>query len=369
MKKCHKLIMLLGSISMILVTLSFVVACAKPAPAPAPAPKPSLAPAPAPVEVKWPETIRCGVVVASGTTYVISQAMGEVVKKHTPAKYWTGLPLGGIGGFGPEFQKGEMETCFLNGPSLSNLLYGINDAKEIGPAPVRTLLAAQPRGYIWYARPQANIHSVADLKGKRAYTAVRGNPFVKFLSMLHLEAAGLKEADLKASLACGGREDAMPDLIEGKVDAWFYPEIPELVMEMNRALGEIIVVPVTKEQGEFILSRQPGLLLDVLPAGRNNVKREVKYVMSYYNVLAGWAGLHPELAYGIVKAIWEHRDEWVQCHPQAKEILLQDAVNTGVFVYHEGAIKYYKEKGLWTDEAQKWQDGKMKELKALGLVK
>ena len=54
-----------------------------------------------------------------------------------------------------------------------------------------------------------------------------------------------------------------------------------------------------------------------------------------------------ELIYQITKTIWENREEIAGKHPAGKAINQKNvARNTGI-EYHPGAIRFYKEAGIW----------------------
>jgi len=61
-------------------------------------------------------------------------------------------------------------------------------------------------------------------------------------------------------------------------------------------------------------------------------------------------GISDEAAYELVKACWEHNDE-MTASPVAKAYTTDKFVTKHMYVpYHPGAIKFYKEKGVWTAE-------------------
>jgi hypothetical protein len=59
--------------------------------------------------------------------------------------------------------------------------------------------------------------------------------------------------------------------------------------------------------------------------------------------------LSDELAYTITKAVMENLVELGTMNPLLKEWSLRWAVNEPSIPFHPGAVKYYKEKGVWND--------------------
>ena len=72
------------------------------------------------------------------------------------------------------------------------------------------------------------------------------------------------------------------------------------------------------------------------------------------------AGAHndTETVYQVVKTIYDHHDEWKSVHPIARRWNVKHAIDNAVQPFHEGAVRYYKEKGIW--DAQ--MEAKQKEL-------
>ena len=59
------------------------------------------------------------------------------------------------------------------------------------------------------------------------------------------------------------------------------------------------------------------------------------------------ADVDEELVYNLTKTIWENRAEIVKQHPAARAINEKNAArNTGT-EFHPGAIRFYKEIGIW----------------------
>ena len=57
-----------------------------------------------------------------------------------------------------------------------------------------------------------------------------------------------------------------------------------------------------------------------------------------------------EFVYRLTKIIYEAREQIAEAHPAARSINAENVVrNTGTD-FHPGAVRYYREIGIWTDE-------------------
>jgi len=64
-----------------------------------------------------------------------------------------------------------------------------------------------------------------------------------------------------------------------------------------------------------------------------------------------------EVAYTLVKAWWDHYKDLEPIHPQFRGWVPGIYVNKLATVpYHPGAIKFFKERGVWTSEHDKMQE-------------
>ena len=84
------------------------------------------------------------------------------------------------------------------------------------------------------------------------------------------------------------------------------------------------------------------------------------------NVILVDQDLEEQLVYNIVKAVFENIDKLRASHPSMKEFSLDMATIGSLVPFHPGAVKYYKEQGVWTAELEAKQQER---LKALGVTK
>ena len=67
------------------------------------------------------------------------------------------------------------------------------------------------------------------------------------------------------------------------------------------------------------------------------------------NILVVHEDMPEELAYRIVRALFEHREVLVAIHPEAAKLTLENAVVGSTVPFHDGAIRYYREQQAWPE--------------------
>ena len=68
--------------------------------------------------------------------------------------------------------------------------------------------------------------------------------------------------------------------------------------------------------------------------------------------LAAGTQTSAETVYQVMKAIYDHLDEWKGVHPFARQWTVKHALDIFVIPFHDGAVRFYKERGLWNDKLE-----------------
>jgi hypothetical protein len=84
-------------------------------------------------------------------------------------------------------------------------------------------------------------------------------------------------------------------------------------------------------------------------------------VVGVPNALWGHEKMSDDTAYFIVKTLIENYDNLQSYHKEFKDWSLSMAVRNVLMPYHPGAIKYYREKGVWTKEMDDLQRDLLKQ--------
>lgn len=205
----------------------------------------------------------------------------------------------------------------------------------------------------------SGIRKGKDLKGKRYAGIYANSTGVTAQAQAFLANQGLTEKDVKM-ITVPGVTQAVQAIMDGRVDA----------------AGSVLVgVGTTAEldasRGARFLSYDPspeavkrmqqvypyGYIIEVHPGPKMvGIKEDPTYLMGWDIYLIGRGTLDDEVAYQIVKTLWEHDVEMGPIHPALKDWTKDKYVTPRASIpYHPGAIKWYKEVGVWSPEMEKLQ--------------
>ena len=214
--------------------------------------------------------------------------------------------------------------------------------------PVRTLMIAYPNRMHIVTVDGTGINKIADLKGKRVSTGA-ANSATEVMAQRVLEAAGLdQEKDIRRErLDPGKSTDAIKDR---KLDAYFWVGgIP------TAAVTDLGATPGTKlklvDHAEVVdnMNKKYGPLYirDTIPAKAYPGQDQPNQVATVQNLIIARADMSDQVAYNIVKTIFEKRDELILVHKEATNFDLKLQTNDASPIpFHPGAIKYFNEKGI-----------------------
>lgn len=277
--------------------------------------------------------------------------MAEVIRKNLNVQttvmatgYGTNIALLGSG----EAQMGMVwpyiTTLALNGE-------GPYQGKDVGVQNLRVMSAGQtfPAGIL--VRADSPYKTISDLKGKRILVDRPVSPDTAAAVKVVLEAAGLKDGDY-VNLSYEGFSDAAPALAQGTADAfghWIDPSSAG-VQELAETVG-IRVLGLTAEQQEWAIQNYNWLFKASIPGGSIKGNDQETLMLGARAMMAASKDVPDSLAYEITKALFSNREALGQFHVRAPDWAdPATAVSIqGILPYHPGAVRYYKEAGLWSD--------------------
>ena len=86
---------------------------------------------------------------------------------------------------------------------------------------------------------------------------------------------------------------------------------------------------------------------DVIPKSTySKLESDVKTI-SVPVILVTSEAMDEKLVYNITKVMFEKKADLVAVHKEARKLELKNAISLAEVPFHAGAIRYYKEKGVW----------------------
>src|SRR5437762_1387293 len=257
-----------------------------------------------------------------------------------------------------ETTAGSVANLQLMGQKKSDLALSMADAAwdgfkgqgrfASGAVPVRALMVAYPNRMHVVTIEGTGINKFADLKGKRVSTGAP-NSATEVMAARVLEAMGLDfEKDIKRErLDPGKSSDAIKDR---KLDAYFWVGgIP------TSAVTDLGATPGTKlkliDHADAVDAMNkkywPLYTRDTIPEKSYPGQEQAVQVATVWNLIVAHADMPNDVAYNIVKTIFDKRDELIQVHKEAQNFDLKNQSNSAASIpYHPGAIKYFAERGI-----------------------
>ncbi len=97
------------------------------------------------------------------------------------------------------------------------------------------------------------------------------------------------------------------------------------------------------------------LSIGKLPANTYPGQDKAVNVVTLASYMVASSRLSEDAVYQVTKTLFDNIDEFHGFHASAREWTLKETLEEPKIPYHPGAVRYFKEKGLWTPEMEKEQ--------------
>ncbi|MBI4332625.1 MAG: TAXI family TRAP transporter solute-binding subunit [Chloroflexi bacterium] len=322
----------------------FLISCGRAAPAP------TLGPMTTPATTR---TVSMSTWPAGTTSYVAGLAIGTVLSKYANIKVAVEPNASPLPSYA-RMQKGEVELVVSSAPFMYGTLTGAFDTPKY--AKVRDLFFIYPSNYSFITRMDTGIKKVEDLKGKKVAAIYPAGPATGALARAILKQYGMDlDRDIVATRYTSV-VDMYENLKERRVDAAFGTGIRTSLDEQERSPGGAYVIPMARDKILATQKEFPYVFPDNHPEGFPGAKGDS---LSFYFGLGmnSGADVSEDLVYAVTRTVMEHIDEIRPAHAELANFTLANFAKYPTLPFHDGAIKYYKEKGLWTTAMETMQKG------------
>jgi TRAP transporter TAXI family solute receptor len=282
-----------------------------------------------------------------GVYYPLGGGLANLLTKYVPGYQATAEVTGGSVDNLKLIGAGKADVAFSMADASLDAQQG-QDKFRGGKVAQKTLAVLYPNRMHVVTVEGTGINKMSDLKGKRVSTGSQGSA-TEVMAFRVIEAAGLdKDKDMtRERLGVAESTNALKDR---KIDAYFW-------------VGGVPTAAVTD------LGATPGVKIKMIDHGDAVDKMNAKYGPLYakgsikagsypgqdkdnaqadvWNILVVNEKMSDQVAYNIVKTIFEHKGEWEAVHKSAAEVVLENQKQANSPVpFHPGALKYFAEKGI-----------------------
>lgn len=263
----------------------------------------------------------------------------------------TAQPHAGSSVYLPLMDQGEI-TLGLNNSLDTGLAYNGKNPYSRPMKNVRTLVRVWILPYAYMAKANSGITKVEDLKGKRVVINVKTNVSLAEANKVLLSTGGLSPADVQ-EVDSGGVVEGIDLVVEGRADATTVAVSMPAMLKAHAAVpGGLRILTLGKRgTDEFLANGMPGLFTHTaMPTERQPFVKGETPIAAFDTLLNGSTALSDEDAYRLTKSVHENWKALQKDYAPLRNVQQDElAPPTNPAPYHPGAIKYYKEAGLWTE--------------------
>jgi uncharacterized protein len=246
-------------------------------------------------------------------------------------------------------KQGTSDIAFTMADTAQDAVEAKDAFAQFGAVPARTLAVLYASYVHLVTREGAGINRVADLRGKTVSTGAAGSGTAVLAERI-LSAAGLTlPRDLRAqSLGAAQSVDALKD---GKIDAFFWNGgLPTAaILDLVNSPGLTARFISTEDMLPRLQQRYGDLYYRaIIPKNIYGTPGDVP-VVAVANLLVVSETMPEPLAHDITQLLFDRQQELAAIHPQANDLSLQTALTGSPIPFHPGAIRYYRERGVWKE--------------------
>jgi uncharacterized protein len=307
-----------------------------------------------------PKLLSCTTYSVGSTGYATSMGLMEAISKNEGIKVKV-VPAGTDKAKILPLKNGMMQLSLFTGAGQYYALMGLGDfaSEDWGPQPLRLVFAC-PEGSIagMMVRGDSGIKTLADLKGKKV-AMIPASPACTALHEGYLAFGGLGLDDVK-TVPVSSWGAAWTAVIDGSADTAHCLVASSKAVELAASPHGIhwLPAPADDTEGWARLNRFcPYLKPYSATKGAGVSEEKPAQVASYYYGLICYPDLDDAVVYKLTKGIWNGYDIYSPMHPSLKLWTREGALETDRFLspYHPGAVKFFKEAGVWTEAHEKRQ--------------
>jgi len=239
-------------------------------------------------------------------------------------------------------QSGQTELGLVTTGPAFEAVTGVLDLKPGDKhEDVRALFSMYPTPFQMVASADKGITKLSDLDGKRVGAGPKAGTGGVYWPRW-LESLGIK-----STLQFGGIGDQASQLADGRLDAIVTAGgIPHPSLSELETTSKVVIFGMDNATLQKLMGTNPYAVEFEIPVGTYRTVAQPLKTAAMWNFVVTRADLPDDVAYAIVKAVFDNHARMVTTHVAAKDTLAENVGKNTVVPLHPGALRYYREAGI-----------------------
>jgi TRAP transporter TAXI family solute receptor len=248
-------------------------------------------------------------------------------------------------------KTGDLDMGVAQSDVQYNAYNGKGEFEQTGAMEnLRAVFALHPEPYTVVARADAGIKTFDDLKGKRVNVGNPGSGQRATTEVL-MKAKGWTMSDFSLASELRPAEQSQA-LCDNSVDAIIYTVgHPNGSIQEATTTCDTVLVEVSGPEVEELVKANPYYQVATIPGGMYRGNPEDTTTFGVSATVVSSADVPENLVYQVVQVVFENLEDFKKLHPAFQVLTKEDMASGHSAPVHDGALKYYKEAGLSSDQA------------------
>ena len=304
----------------------------------------------APADGDGPERVflSLGTAPPGGAFFVVGSALAEVLNENRGDTGWnvTAEATSGSQENIRRLASGELNFALSN--SAVTYFGGRGTEGWDRAYPMRTVMTLAPNVALFITPASSGLRTLEDLNGKRVVVGPAGAGFEFFIRPL-LAAHGITYDDFTPLNAT--QQAAVDMLADGSAAAAFLGgAIPTASITQASATQDIAFLPFDEQTRWQLVEDYLFFSPATIPAETYRGQTDDFQGLDVGSMhLITTADESEDLVYGATKVLYENRQQVVERHAAGRAITPTNVVRDTGTEFHPGAIRYYREIGIWPE--------------------
>ncbi len=291
--------------------------------------------------------ISIGTADTGGVYYIYGGGIAKVISANIPDTQATAEVTPGAVDNVKMLQNESIDFAFTKSDVAAEAIKGVGPFASTGKVRVRAIAVLYP-DIAHVVVVSSGINKLEDMKGKIISTSAPGSGH-EMVALKLLEAAGVNPLkDFKRErISLSESANAFKDR---KIDGFFFatglpaasmldlgatPGLSFKILEMHSYLPAII-----RKHGHIYNEA-------IIPRGTYSKQEGDVKTIGVPVIFVTQDTMDEKLVYAITKTLFEKKSDLVAVHKEAQKLTLAGASTLAEVPFHPGAIKYYREQGVW----------------------